>query len=156
MGYEDTFRSLKVKGDMVIGGTLTAPGFQGTPGAQGPQGVAGAQGAQGVSGAQGVIGVTGAQGSQGADGAQGAQGANGTPSPVNVPFSGTFPTVGGDVTEVISEPGVLVTDKVMVMVKTPGVSPTYVVAAACTADTITVTCAADPGNDAVLQYAVFR
>lgn len=73
-----------------------------------------------------------------------------------VKYAGTFTTVGGDAAETISVAGVVATDIVQVMIKTEGASPVTCDAAAAATDQIDVTMSADPSNDHVLQYVVFR
>lgn len=71
-------------------------------------------------------------------------------------YAGTFTTVGGDAAEAITVTGAAATDIVVVTVKTAGVSPASVVAAAAATNAINVTMSADPSSDHVLQYVVFR
>jgi hypothetical protein len=78
-----------------------------------------------------------------------------TPSHI-VKFAGTFTTAGGDAAESITVAGATATDIAIVTVKTAGVSPVSIVAAAAGTDAIAVTMSADPSTDHVLQYTVFR
>lgn len=73
-----------------------------------------------------------------------------------VKFAGTFTTAGGDASETITVTGALGTDIVVVSVKTAGVTPRSIVAAAAGTDAIAVTLSGDPSTDHVLQYAVLR
>lgn len=73
-----------------------------------------------------------------------------------VKYAGTFTTVGGDAAESISVSGVVGTDIVCVTIQSVGVAPVTIAAAAATTDAISVTMSADPSNDHVLQYVVFR
>ncbi len=75
-----------------------------------------------------------------------------TPSHV-VKYAGTFTTVGGDATESITVSGVLGTDIVSVQTASGN---TNVLRAVAATDAITVTLSADPGNDDVLNYIVYR
>jgi hypothetical protein len=142
MSYEDTLRSLKVKNNLYVGGTLTAVGGV----APGPGSITATELASDA-----VITVK-------------VLNANITkakletalqPSHV-VKYAGTFNTLGGDVTESISVPGALGTDIVMVSVKTAGASPASIVAATGASNAITVTMSVDPSTDHVLQYLVLR
>ena len=76
--------------------------------------------------------------------------------PFQVVTSGTFQTVGGDATESIPVASVVATDIVMVLVKTAGVTPRSVNAAAAGAGSIAVTLSGDHAADHVLQYIVVR
>ena len=78
-----------------------------------------------------------------------------TPSHV-VKFAGEFTTVGGDTDETISVPGVVATDLVVVTMHTAGASPVTIVDASAGTDQIDVDMSADPSNDHVLTYVVFR
>lgn len=71
-------------------------------------------------------------------------------------FAGTFTTLGGDATEVITVTGATGTDVVSVLVKTAGATPRTVTAAAAGTNNITVTLSGDPSTDHVLQYVVYR
>ncbi len=71
-------------------------------------------------------------------------------------YGGVFNTVGGDAAESIPVSGAVAGDIAIVTVKTAGISPASIVAAAATTDAITVTMSADPSTDHVLQYQVFR
>jgi len=121
MSFEDTLRSLKIKNNLVVGGTITCPGFVPAPLSVGLTNL--------------TVGVA--------------------PSHV-VKFAGTFTTVGGDVTEVITVPGVLGTDIVQVSVRVLGAIDATILAAAPGVGNITVTFDVDPDNDHVLQYVVLR
>ena len=70
--------------------------------------------------------------------------------------AGSFTTAGGDTAEVITVASMASTDIAIVTVKTLGVSPTTVVAAAAATGQINVTMAADPSTDHVLSYVVLR
>lgn len=78
-----------------------------------------------------------------------------TPSHV-VKYAGTFTTLGGDATEVITVTGLAATDIVDVVVKTSGATPRTILAWAVTTNTITVTMSGDPSTDHVLQYVAHR
>lgn len=78
-------------------------------------------------------------------------------SPVGViKFSNRFTTVGGSTLEIISVPGVLVTDNVVVMIRQKGATPRTIVNATTLADEISVTFSGDPSNDHILYYQVTR
>jgi len=68
----------------------------------------------------------------------------------------SFTTVGGAAAEVISVPGVVGTDKVIVSLYDSGTNTVSIVSAVAGTDAITVTFSADPGNDAVIAYVVKR
>jgi hypothetical protein len=71
-------------------------------------------------------------------------------------FGGLFTTVGGDVNEAISVPGLLTTDVVLVQENTLGAGPTYVRSAVAASNQINVVMGVDPSNDHILQYLCFR
>lgn len=151
MSYEDVFRSLKVKGDMYVGGTLTADGLTVGAGAINTTELADSAVTAIKIASDAVItakilnaNVTKAKLETALQ-----------PSHV-VKYAGTFNTLGGDASETISVPGVLASDIVAVTVKVAGVAPVSVVAAAAGVDGIAVTMSADPAADHVLQYVVFR
>lgn len=73
-----------------------------------------------------------------------------------VKFAGEFTTAGGDTDETIAVSGVVDTDLVVVTVQTAGGSPVTVVDAAAGTDQIDVDMSADPSNDHVLTYVVYR
>ena len=73
-----------------------------------------------------------------------------------VKFAGTFTTVGGDANEAIPAVGALATDVALVFLKTAGVAPVTVLSAAAAVDAINVVMSADPDDDHVLSYVVFR
>lgn len=68
----------------------------------------------------------------------------------------SYTTVGGAAAEVISVPGVVAGDKVIVSLYDAGTNTVSVVSAVAGTDDITVTFSADPGNDAVIAYVVKR
>lgn len=65
-------------------------------------------------------------------------------------------TVGGAAAEAIAIPGVLVTDRAFVQVVDNGTANVTALQAVCTADTLTVTFSADPGNDTIINYQIVR
>jgi len=73
-----------------------------------------------------------------------------------VKYAGSHTTVGGGTSEDITVSGVLATDIPMVMVKTLGGTPVTVRRAIAASNKITVGFSADPSNDQVLSYIVFR
>lgn len=78
-----------------------------------------------------------------------------TPSHI-VKFGAQYTTVGGSAAEAIAIPGVLVTDLANVQLKVAGTNAVSVKLAATTANTLTVTFSADPGNNAVIYYQILR
>ncbi len=68
----------------------------------------------------------------------------------------SYTTVGGAAAEVISVPGVVGTDKVIVSLYDNGTANVSIVSAVAGTDAITVTFSADPGNDTVIAYVVKR
>ena len=78
-----------------------------------------------------------------------------TPSHV-IKFAGQPTTVGGAAAEAFAVPGVLVTDLAFVQVVNDGTGNVTVLQAVCTADTLTVTFSANPGNDTVINYQIIR
>lgn len=70
--------------------------------------------------------------------------------------AGSFTTLGGDATEVITATGATGTDLAFVTVKTAGGTPRSIVAAAAGTNNITVTLSGDPSTDHVLQWQVVR
>jgi len=78
-----------------------------------------------------------------------------TPSHV-IKFAGQPTTVGGAAAEAFAIPGVLVTDLAFVQVVDDGTGNVTVLQAACTADTLTVTFSANPGNDTIINYQIIR
>lgn len=73
-----------------------------------------------------------------------------------VKYAGEFTTVGGDTDETISVAGVVATDLVVVTLHTAGATPVTVIDAAAGTDQIDVDMSADPSNDHVLTYVVYR
>lgn len=73
-----------------------------------------------------------------------------------VKFAGQPTTVGGAAAEVITVTGALNTDLAFVQMVDNGTNNVTVVSAAVTADTLTVTFSADPGNDAIINYQILR
>ena len=141
MAFEDTYRSLKIKQNLKVGGTITCPGFVPAP--------LSVSAAELTADAVETLKILNANVTK-AKLAVALQ-----PSHV-VKYAGTFNTLGGDATETISVPGVLGTDIVTVTVKTKGAVPVSIVAATAAVDSITVTTSANPAADHVLQYVVFR
>ncbi len=78
-----------------------------------------------------------------------------TPSHV-IKFAAQPTTVGGGAAEAFNIPGVLATDLAYVQVVDDGTANVTVLQAVCTADTLTVTFSADPGNDTVINYQIIR
>lgn len=73
-----------------------------------------------------------------------------------VKFGGQHTTVGGAAAEAITVTGALVTDLAFVQLVNDGTANVSVLSAVVTADTLTVTFSADPGNDAVINYQLIR
>lgn len=71
-------------------------------------------------------------------------------------FSKLHTTAGGGASEAITATGVLATDVALVTVNTVGGTPVTITTAACTADTVTVVCSADPSTDHIFNVAVIR
>lgn len=78
-----------------------------------------------------------------------------TPSHV-VKFAAQYTTTGGAAAEAITVTGALVTDLAFVQLVDPGTNTVTVSIAVVTADTLTVTFSADPGNDAIINYQILR
>lgn len=79
-----------------------------------------------------------------------------TPSHV-IKFADQVTTAGGAAAEVITVTGaVAATDRAFVQVVDNGTNNVTVLQAVVTADTLTVTFSADPGNDAVINYQLIR
>ncbi len=78
-----------------------------------------------------------------------------TPSHV-VKYAGEHTTVGGAAAEAITVAGVLATDLVVCTLHTVGASPQTILTSVASVDTITATFSADPSNDHVLTYVVYR
>lgn len=71
-------------------------------------------------------------------------------------FAGQPTTVGGSAAEAITVTGALNTDLAFVQMVDDGTNNVTIVNAVVTADTLTVTFSADPGNDAVINYQIVR
>lgn len=78
-----------------------------------------------------------------------------TPSHV-IKYGAQYTTVGGAAAEAIAIAGVLATDLAFVQLVAPGGNMVTVSIAVCTANTLTVTFSADPGNDAMINYQIIR
>lgn len=78
-----------------------------------------------------------------------------TPSHV-IKFAGQPTTVGGAAAEAIAVAGALITDLAFVQMVDNGTNNVTIVDAVVTADTLTVTFSADPGNDAIINYQIIR
>lgn len=78
-----------------------------------------------------------------------------TPSHIVV-FAGQPTTTGGGAAEAITVTGALATDLAFVQMVDDGTNNVTIVNAVVTADTLTVTFSADPGNDAVINYQLIR
>ncbi len=74
-----------------------------------------------------------------------------------IKFFGQATTVGGAASEAITVTGaVAATDRAFIQLVDPGTNTVTVVDAVVTADTLTVTFSADPGNDAIINYQLIR
>ena len=71
-------------------------------------------------------------------------------------FAGQPTTVGGAAAEAITVTGALNTDLAFVQLVNDGTNNVSILSAVVTADTLTVTFSADPGNDAVINYQIVR
>lgn len=71
-------------------------------------------------------------------------------------FAANYTTTGGAAAEAITVTGALVTDIPFVMLQDGGTNTVTVASAAVTANTLTITFSADPGDDAVVSYALLR
>lgn len=78
-----------------------------------------------------------------------------TPSHV-IKFAGQPTTVGGGAAEAITVTGALNTDLAFVQMVDDGTNNVTIVNAVVTANTLTVTFSADPGNDCVINYQIIR
>lgn len=73
-----------------------------------------------------------------------------------VKFAGQPTTVGGAAAEAITVTGALNTDLAFCQMVDDGTNNVTIVNAVVTADTLTVTFSADPGNDCVINYQLLR
>lgn len=78
-----------------------------------------------------------------------------TPSHV-IKFASQYTTTGGAAAEAITVTGALNTDLAFVQLVDDGTANVSVLSAVVTADTLTVTFSADPGNDAIINYQIIR
>jgi len=78
-----------------------------------------------------------------------------TPSHIVV-YAGEVTTAGGDAAESESVTGVLATDLVVGSIHTEGASPVTLDRIVCTAGAVESTWSADPSNDHVYTYIVYR
>lgn len=78
-----------------------------------------------------------------------------TPASIVV-FAGQPTTAGGAAAEAITVTGALATDLAFVQMVNPGTNAVSIVKAVVTANTLTVTFSADPGNNAVINYQLLR
>ncbi len=78
-----------------------------------------------------------------------------TPSHV-IKFAGQPTTAGGAAAEAFTVTGALITDLAFVQMVDNGTNNVTIIDAVVTADTLTVTFSADPGNDAVINYQIIR
>jgi hypothetical protein len=78
-----------------------------------------------------------------------------TPSHV-IKFAGQPTTVGGAAAEAFVIAGVLTTDLAFVQIVDNGTANVTALQAVCTANTLTVTFSADPGNDTIFNYQIIR
>ena len=73
-----------------------------------------------------------------------------------VKFAANYTTVGGAAAEAITVTGALATDIPIVTIQDDGTNNVTIASVAVTADTLTVTFSANPGNDAVISYMLLR
>ena len=73
-----------------------------------------------------------------------------------VKFAAQHTTTGGAAAEAITVTGALATDLAFVQLVDDGTANVSVLNAVVTADTLTVTFSADPGNDAIINYQLLR
>lgn len=78
-----------------------------------------------------------------------------TPSHV-IKFASQYTTTGGAAAEAITVTGALNTDLAFVQMVDDGTSNVTIVNAVVTANTLTVTFSADPGNDTIINYQIIR
>lgn len=78
-----------------------------------------------------------------------------TPSHV-IKFASQYTTTGGAAAEAITVTGALNTDLAFVQLVNDGTANVSVLSAVVTANTLTVTFSADPGNDAIINYQIIR
>jgi hypothetical protein len=78
-----------------------------------------------------------------------------TPSHI-VKFAGQPTTVGGAAAEAFVVAGVLATDLAFVQIVDNGAANVTALQAVCTANTLTITFSANPGNDVVFNYQILR
>lgn len=74
----------------------------------------------------------------------------------NVVAAGKFTTVGGDPAEQATVTGVVATDIVVASLQTEGAVPVTLDASAPGVDVIDFTMSADPSNDHIISYVVYR
>jgi len=74
----------------------------------------------------------------------------------DVVAAGKFTTVGGDADETATVTGVVATDIVVASIQTEGASPVTLLASAPGAGDIDFTMSADPSNDHIISYVVYR
>jgi hypothetical protein len=73
----------------------------------------------------------------------------------DIVYAGTYTTLGGSAAEAITIPGVLATDLAFVNYGSTNDTDT-IAKAACTANTLTVTCSADPATAHSFHYVIMR
>jgi hypothetical protein len=73
-----------------------------------------------------------------------------------VKFGSRFTTLGGAAAEAITLTGALSSDLAFVRLVNDGTANVTISSWAMTADTLTVTFSGDPGNDAIIEYVVYR
>lgn len=79
-----------------------------------------------------------------------------TPLTNSIAYAAQATTAGGAAAEAITVTGALATDLAFVQMVDPGTNTVSVVQAVVTANTLTVTFSADPGNDAIVNYQIVR
>lgn len=73
-----------------------------------------------------------------------------------VKFAANYTTTGGAAAEAITVTGAAATDIPLVTMQDDGTSNVTIVSAVITANTLTITFSADPGNDTVVSYVILR
>lgn len=73
-----------------------------------------------------------------------------------IKYAAQYTTTGGAAAEAITVTGALSTDLAFVQLVDDGTNNVTVLNAVMTADTLTVTFSADPGNDAIINYQIVR
>ena len=73
-----------------------------------------------------------------------------------IKFAANRTTVGGAAAEAITVTGALITDIPFVTLQNDGTGNVTIASVALTANTLTITFSANPGNDAIVSYQILR